>query len=109
MIQAIISVFIPTSGGGDVSDEEAKVYIGIWIVLNIWWVCSWILTLGRRYFHNKEEAKRKEIHLINKRHFWKINFDFRESFFLESFDFVMKAFWVLFLIILGGCWIAYFL
>lgn len=42
----MIPVMIPYDSGNSapMTDNDVSVILGIWILLNIWWVISWIIT-----------------------------------------------------------------
>lgn len=49
-----IIVPIHSGGGGEMTDKDIKIFIGIFIVLNIWWVISLLITLFKNKFKIKE-------------------------------------------------------
>jgi hypothetical protein len=47
----MIPIFIP-SNSGPMSNDDIKVIMGIWIIINILWIITWIIT-GVRYLLSK--------------------------------------------------------
>src|SRR5687768_6493453 len=52
ILQAFYPIFIPSGDSGPMSEHDAKTLIGVFVVLNILWLISWLVTLAR-YVHYK--------------------------------------------------------
>jgi len=86
-------IFMPTDLA-PMTDEDVKVFLGIWIFLNFLWVVSWVIT-GIRYFFFKRNGG---------------TLGFERPHLLEwVFDLMMVLIWAGILLIIVGKWIANFL
>lgn len=92
-------IYVHTGGHGHYPPGTGKVIIGIWILLNLLWLFSWLLTL-MRYVLLKKKLKEQS----NNKHYSPVIYleQVRSDFTIEIFDLLMYLCWVVILFILGG-------
>lgn len=79
------------SGGGNMTDEDMKILLGMWIFCNILWVLNWLYLTVKFVFRGQ-----------NKKHLTFKYILFNRTIVGETADIVMLGIWGLIILFLGG-------
>ena len=102
ILQTSFPIIMPipyNSNSAPMTDQDLKILIGIWIILNTLSLISWCIT-GIKYLIYLERRKK------NKYLDWYFRWD---NLLLGCWDFCMAFFWVLILTVWAGTFIAKFI